>query len=175
MIFTGIFILYGALKSNNKTGMLSFGIYILCILSFFAISFENVEYSIGETVWANYTETKIHLLNLTLVNILGPMLADQNALHNFGMTIARLVAFAYTYHYLNWFSKTTIIKWHQVSKPKLAITIAIWLISLGIYALNYKVGVVVLLFLSTLHVFFEFPLNYLSVIGVVEELRRIRK
>ena len=100
-------------------------------IEFFIINFENPGYSIGEIVWANYAETKIHLLNLALVNVLAPVFGDQEAMHQLGMAIARLVAFAYTYHYLNWFSKTSIIKWHQVSKPKLAATITIWLISLA--------------------------------------------
>ena len=32
--------------------------------------------------------------------------------------VQAFLAFAYTYHYLNWFSKTLIIKWHQVAKKK---------------------------------------------------------
>ena len=27
-----------------------------------------------------------------------------------GLAVMRLIAFAYTYHYLNWFSKTSVIK-----------------------------------------------------------------
>jgi hypothetical protein len=32
----------------------------------------------------------------------------------------RFIAFAYTYHYLNWFSKTDIIRWHVVSQRRIA-------------------------------------------------------
>lgn len=34
LIFTGIFVLLGALKGNSRTGMISFGVYVLCALSF---------------------------------------------------------------------------------------------------------------------------------------------
>ncbi len=171
LIFTGIFILFGALKGKSRTGYLSFGIYLICAASFFLIGFENAGYTVSDEVWANYTETKIHFLNLSLVQAIAPLHSDQQTFKKLGVMVAQLVAFAYTYHYLNWFSKTSIIKWHQISKAKLAATIGIWLLSVGIYLYNYKVGVVVLIFLSTLHVFYEFPLNYRSVFGVAEELK----
>ena len=50
-----------------------------------------------------------------------------------GFVIMRFIAFAYTYHYLNWFSKTSVIKWHLVPKKTLFITLIIWLLSILIY------------------------------------------
>ena len=81
------------------------------------------------------------------------------------------IAFAYTYHYLNWFSKTKIINWHTVAKPRLYTALAIWICSVGLYLYDYKVGLVALFFLSVLHVFLEFPLNHLTLVGIFKELK----
>jgi hypothetical protein len=86
----------------------------------------------------------------------------------------RFIAFAYTYHYLNWFSKTSVIKWHLVSKKSLLITIGIWLLSVAIYAYDYSLGMNVLFFLSFLHVFLEFPLNIVSFTGIGKEMLAFR-
>lgn len=67
---------------------------------------------------------------------------------NAGFVIMRFIAFAYTYHYLNWFSKTSVIKWHLVPKKVLIGTIAIWLISISLYIYDYTLGLTVLFFLS---------------------------
>jgi len=85
---------------------------------------------------------------------------------NIGLQIQSLIAFAYTYHYLNWFSKTSIIKWHKIDRRKLIAIIVIWLTSLGLYYYDYKVGLAILYFISVLHVILEFPLN----IMVIKEL-----
>ena len=81
------------------------------------------------------------------------------------------IAFAYTYHYLNWFSKTKIINWHQVSKNRLLVTFTIWIASMALYVYDYKLGLSALFFLSVLHVFLEFPLNHLTFVGIYKELK----
>ena len=35
-----------------------------------------------------------------------------------GIMLMRFIAFAYLYHYLNWFSKTEVIRWHKVPKVR---------------------------------------------------------
>ena len=87
-----------------------------------------------------------------------------------GVALLRFIAFAYTYHYLNWFSKTSIIKWHQVDRRKLAGALVIWLASLGLYASSYELGARWLFLLSFAHVLLEFPLNHLSFAGIGTEL-----
>ncbi len=82
----------------------------------------------------------------------------------------RFIAFSYTYHYLNWFSKTSIIKWHKVEKKYLIATIAIWLSAIGIYRYDYQTGLKFLFFLSFLHVFLEFPLNCRTMIDIGKEV-----
>ena len=72
----------------------------------------------------------------------------------------RFIAFAYTYHYLNWFSKTSIIRWHQVNRSRLIGIVALWLLAVGLYGFDYRVGFIALYTLSFMHVFLEFPLNW---------------
>jgi hypothetical protein len=88
-----------------------------------------------------------------------------------GILVMRFVAFAYTYHYLNWFSKTEVIKWHKIPKMRLIGIIVLWIISIGIYIKDYQLGLQWLFFLSFLHVFLEFPLNYVSIIGIGKSLQ----
>ena len=85
----------------------------------------------------------------------------------------RFIAFAYTYHYLNWFSKTSIIRWHQMGGRRLVIIGALWLASVGLYLYDFKLGFKVLFYLSITHVYLEFPLNHLSIIGIFREVRSL--
>jgi hypothetical protein len=89
-----------------------------------------------------------------------------------GISITRFIAFAYTYHYLNWFSKTSIIQWHKVPYLNLGLVIVLWLASVSLYMYDYRTGLQALFFLSFLHVFLEFPLNIQSIKGIIFELLR---
>ena len=83
----------------------------------------------------------------------------------------RFIAFAYTYHYLNWFSKTEVIRWHKVPKARFALVIVAWIVSVVLYAVDYMLGFQWLFLLSFMHVLLEFPLNYISVVGIFKELK----
>ncbi len=87
----------------------------------------------------------------------------------FGIMLMRFIAFAYLYHYLNWFSKTEIIRWHKVPKIRFIAVLGLWLIACGLYAYDYSVGLSFLFFLSFTHVLLEFPLNIVSIIGIGQE------
>src|SRR5439155_21466919 len=76
--------------------------------------------------------------------------------------VQSFIAFAYTYHYLNWFSKTSIIKWHQVEKKKFVFSAVIWVVSLALYKVDYRLGFAAISVLSVLHIVLEFPLNFIS-------------
>jgi hypothetical protein len=47
----------------------------------------------------------------------------------------------------------------------------LWLLSVGIYWYDYRVGFVALATLSFMHVFLEFPLNHRTVLAIAAELR----
>jgi hypothetical protein len=73
-----------------------------------------------------------------------------------------LLAFIYTYHYLNWFIKADVIRWNQVPLPRLALVAAVSAASTALYFYDFVWGFSVLLALSLMHVFLEFPLNSIS-------------
>ena len=94
---------------------------------------------------------------------------------NAGFIVMRFIAFAYTYHYLNWFSKTSVIQWHKVPKITLLITLSLWLFSVALYVIDYDIGLKALYFLSFLHVFLEFPLNITSFQGIFKSIFPVKK
>lgn len=175
-IFTGLFMLYGALKAKSKTGLLSVIVFIVCALFFFIYNPSHI----GITV-SNYGREAYSLftvLNKSLYELFGfgsyfDMTENPNILffNNNSISIMRFIAFAYTYHYLNWFSKTTVIKWNDVSKKRMMMILSLWIISVGLYAYSYRIGFYALFLLSMLHVFLEFPLNHRSIIGIGQEIK----
>jgi len=92
-----------------------------------------------------------------------------------GIMLMRFIAFAYLYHYLNWFSKTEIIRWHQVPKLRFAAVILLWVVASIFYAYDYSLGLSLLFFLSFSHVLLEFPLNIISIVGIGKESLAIMK
>ena len=93
----------------------------------------------------------------------------------FGIMLMRFIAFAYMYHYLNWFSKTEVIRWHKVPKIRFVAVLLIWLAACGLYAYDYALGLSFLFFLSFTHVLLEFPLNMVSIVGIGKETISIAK
>jgi hypothetical protein len=248
-VFTGLFMLYGALKSRSKTGLLSIVTFILfpIILVFYApvetksnfISDygKKAYYADGEGFF--YTNVSIlDHFKLTddplltnkqyLDSVVNKKSADnqipvaertritdslKNKLsENFivpnpdseyymkpipvkyaipingkdyywntvffstiGIMLMRFIAFAYLYHYLNWFSKTEVIRWHKVPKIRFAAVIILWLLACGAYAYDYSIGLNFLFFLSFTHVLLEFPLNIVSIVGIGTESISILK
>jgi hypothetical protein len=85
----------------------------------------------------------------------------------------RFIAFAYTYHYLNWFSKTSIFRWHEAAKRQAVWIAALWLVALALYLYDYAIGMTFLYSLSILHVMLEFPLNHQTMAGIMTETSRI--
>lgn len=177
--FTGGFILFGALKSQSMSGIISFVVFILCAVVCFIYIPDNFGMAVTEYGKKAYDFFKF--LNVTLYSAFGfgtmapndstMLYYDTNAL-----AIMRFIAFAYTYHYLNWFSKTTVIKWNEISKQRMIIILLLWILSVVLYAFSYKIGFYALFLLSMLHVFFEFPLNHQTFIGIGKEFRsRIKK
>ncbi|HRH33873.1 MAG TPA: hypothetical protein PKY12_02395, partial [Catalimonadaceae bacterium] len=91
----------------------------------------------------------------------------------FGLKIQIFISFAYTYHYLNWFSKTSIIGWNRNnSLLGNALIVVAWIGSVSLYFLENKLGLALLFTLSLLHVLMEFPLNARSIQVVSQSLSR---
>jgi hypothetical protein len=73
-----------------------------------------------------------------------------------------LLAFVYTYHYLNWFIKADIIRWAEIPPARWFAVGAVSAGSTALYFYDYSLGFSVLLSLSLVHVVLEFPLNALA-------------
>ncbi len=172
--FTGAFVLFGALKGKSASGALSLVVFLVCAVSFFV--YVPAGHGAGDYIRGSYRS--FNALNAELIKLFGlgqgtspsEVYESQN-----GVMIMRLIALAYTYHYLNWFSKTSIIKWHEVSNNRIAVIALVWLASLALYAYNYDTGMAVLYFISALHVMLEFPLNHRTFAGIGRELYAIAK
>lgn len=173
-LFTAVFVLLGALKTKSTSGFISLAVFILCALSFAFINFPNTE--ILSVTEKGYIQRYFIMLNESLADIFGvPEATSKGEYFTVPALIAiqRFIAFAYTYHYLNWFSKTTVIKWHEVSKSRMGVIVFLWVLSVTAYYVDYRLGFMVLFTLSMLHVFLEFPLNILSFKGVGQGLKNI--
>jgi hypothetical protein len=123
LVFTAAFVFYGTLKSRSASGILSLVVFVLCSTSFFLYVPEG--HAVGKFVQQSYRS--FNALNVELLKLfrLGPGTSSAEVYESrSGLTIMRLIAFAYTYHYLNWFSKTSIIKWHDVPRIRAVIILA---------------------------------------------------
>lgn len=167
-LFTLLFMWYGNIKARTIMGTVNI---VLLVMIPFVISFLNLDmftYNFSDEIKNIITDNRFHVLNVNLSKLLG--LSDGTKFFFYeiiDIKIQVFIAFAYTYHYLNWFSKTTVIGWHKkLTQKKSLLILILWAISISIYLYNYKVGLAVLLILSLSHVFAEFPLNMISIKGI---------
>jgi len=177
-VFTALFVLWGALKGRSTSGHLSFGVLVACA----AVPFLMPPGSYAASDWAraSYGGNFAGLSQLLLHDVFGVPLASLGSLDIFSdgasVKLMRFVAFAYTYHYLNWFSKTSVIGWLEMPRTRLVAVVAIWGASLALYAWSYAAGLRWLFALSFAHVLLEFPLNHRSFLGIGQELAgRLRR
>jgi len=171
-VFTGAFIMFGALKANSRTGYAALCVFVACIAA--CLLLPSMPQDVSDSTRHHY---KLGFESLT--NCLGyylghdiPSSGDVIFEQSPYPTIARFLAFAYTYHYLNWFSKTKIIRWHEVPAWRYVLVGVVWVASLGLSAYDFYLGFQWLLFLSLVHVFLEFPLNFRSFLGIGRELAK---
>ena len=167
-VFTGIFMLYGAVRSKSPYGFAGVGLLAICGICCFAIPSAATAADFGDAV-DTYRASNFYSINAIILNFDQPQpwdYSNSSLFNEFGVQIQRFIAFAYTYHYLNWFSKTSIIGWHKISRLNIVASLIIWVGSVALYIYDYSIGLKVLLFLSILHVILEFPLNAHSFVGI---------
>ena len=178
-VFTGIFLVGGAIKQKLLSGYISVFVFIICSIIFFILIPNNTD-SVSSELKLMFDKFK--MMNKTFMYIFGLenfsnpkdiWLQKDDAVYNSSMaySVMRFIAFAYCYHYLNWFSKTSVIKWHQVSKKRIALITSLWIISVGLYLYDYSLGFYALFVLSMMHVLLEFPLNFLSIKNILKSIK----
>ena len=165
LVFTAAFVLYGALKRRSGAAIASLAIYAACVASFFLIPASPLAAASPRVremydFFAPLNEQLIALFRL------------EGGVYD-ALPVMRLIAFAYTYHYLNWFSKTSVIGWHHITRTRAAVIVLGWATAVVLYAVDYTLGLSVLYVLSVLHVLLEFPLNHQTFAGIGSELRSL--
>ena len=169
-VFTLLFMIFGTMGSKSKSGSIAIVLMILCP---FVIAFLNINadsYLFSATIQEYYIASGMISLNYYISNLFNDVTYSKfHLISSSGIKIQIFIAFCYTYHYLNWFSKTSLIGWNRnVSKTRIGIILIIWSSSVFLYWYDYKVGLSALFFLSMLHVFLEFPLNITTIKAIVK-------
>jgi hypothetical protein len=139
--FTACFMLSGALKARqHSSGYIALIVLWLCAASFFLapVNWYIFDMCPNHPGIGFFQGTATYTISLLGINAKTSMLTQGFA----------FLSFIYTYHYLNWFSKTRIIEWHRIPKRRLWLILALYLMALVIYAYDYVWGFQVLLFLS---------------------------
>ena len=165
-VFTGLFIIYGALKGRSLSGALSATVFVAAPYLLSSTISTPPEYQASS--YALRAAEPFMSVCRYLARTFGAGGSDSDILG-----AMRFLAFAYTYHYLNWFSKTRIINWHNISRRRLTCIIVLYALSLAAYALSYEYGFLALIALSFSHVVLEFPLNVRSIVGIAAETRNL--
>lgn len=162
-VFTAAFMLVGALRNQGRSGYIAFTALIICALLLFVVPV-SISALPTSTIVGRY-HINFEYLSRDIFSSILHKNATTNDIYfsSTGVLISRFISFSYTYHYLNWFSKTTVIKWHKVPIRQNVAILLVWLFSVSLYTYNVKVGLLFLYFLGTLHVVYEFPLNVQSI------------
>ncbi len=193
-IFTGMFILMGALRGRSFSGLISLLVFTLLAAGLLLWHPAHAGYRVGGYLRDSYGVLRedgtssspfialnfyvmktLHLHDFGNPKDLGAFVQGANDFlyqNPLALSFMAFTAFAYTYHYFNWFSKTSIIGWHEIPRRRALAILALWGISLALYAVNYSLGLRWLFFLSFTHVVLEFPLNQLTLLGIGKELRK---
>jgi len=164
-VFTLIFMVVGAIKTRNKISYTAIALFVACS-ALFLINFQ-VVYDVSSYFRTAYQSSNFSYLASYISNQ-----SQFNFKSSSILKAQRFIAFAYTYHYLNWFVKTNITEWNKLPQKTIAISIIIWLASVSLYIYNFKYGFIALFFLSTYHVLLELPLNIISIKNLIIKIKQ---
>jgi hypothetical protein len=166
--FTWIFMLSGALRSSRQ-GMARWLNPTLVIAIPIALIVASVHYTAPGAMWVRSEALSFGPLHAYLAAHLHHTLHLDSSLLADPVVAAllRVSAFAYLFHYLNWFTKIELLSWHRISSRGWILITALYALSIGLYAWSFTVGFLVANFLSLLHVLLEFPLDWQAMHFVV--------
>lgn len=159
-VFTLLFMLTGLIREKKRSLLAWVNPALLLTLPVLLLTLRR-QYASPRPYWIA-AERGFVSIHGYLVHLLGSnlhpdatILADPAA-----AGVLRVLAFIYLFHYLNWFTKTELLQWHHVSARSWTAILFLYAISTGIYIWNFTIGFYIVNFLSLLHVFLEFPLNW---------------
>jgi hypothetical protein len=172
-LFTMLFMVSGLVREKRRS-VLAWGNPFLLLGLPVVLLMARWSYPTPGSYWIN-AEAGFSALHGYLVRLVGhnlhpdaSILADSAA-----AGVLRFLAFIYLFHYLNWFAKTELLQWHRVSRRSWAWIAALYSVSVGCYLWNFVVGFYIVNFLSMLHVFLEFPLNWHTGQSLTASIARI--
>jgi hypothetical protein len=153
-LFTLVFMALGAIRSGSRMQALLVVLYLAAIAALLAAppsaSTQIPAFAkVGQEYFGNVAPALGRLLGIADLKL--------------DTRLTSLLAFVYTYHYLNWFIKAEVIRWTDMSRARLVLIVAASAASTALYFYDYAFGFTVLLALSLVHVVLEFPLNSLAV------------
>ena len=170
-IFTGAFVMLGALRGRSRSGFASLAVFALCAMSFFVYIPNFPVHAVSSYVHEAYAPFEhLNLMIFRVFHLAASGSRDAVYQSPQGLEVMRFIAFAYLYHYLNWFSKTSIIKWNRISRPRALAIAGLWMASLWIYSTDSRTGLVILMTLSFAHGFLELPLDHQTFLNLGREL-----
>jgi hypothetical protein len=152
-LFTLVFMVLGAIRSGSRTQALLVVAYVAAIVLLLtappSASTQIPAFAkVGHAYFGNVAPALGRLLGIADLKL--------------DTRLTSLLAFVYSYHYLNWFIKAEVIRWTDISRGRLALIVAASATSTALYFYDYTFGFTVLLALSLVHVVLEFPLNSLA-------------
>ncbi|MES2679573.1 MAG: hypothetical protein V4635_06790 [Bacteroidota bacterium] len=159
-LFTLLFMLMGTLQSKSRMGFVAIFLLVLCPFIIWVFPIDPSFYRSIEPPEAIDTTRNFRFIQqlLLMVNNMGDQLSFA------GIRLQMFLAFCYTYHYLNWFSKTSLIGWHKnLSALKLSVIFILWASLVVLFWFDYEKAYLALFFLALLHIVLEFPLNVASI------------
>ncbi|MBI3259875.1 MAG: hypothetical protein HYZ54_10435 [Ignavibacteriae bacterium] len=168
-IFTVLFMWSGAKRSKSGWGYINVVSLLFVIFIIINNKIPSSAITIDQSTLKALIASNFDVLLFEINRLLG--LGNEGPSGFYSPNVWKIqifIAFSYTYHYMNWFSKTTVINWHQVNKTKMTAAIIIWIASIILYYINYRLGLAALFVLSALHVILEFPLNISSIMSLVK-------
>ena len=152
-LFTLVFMTLGAYRSGARVQWLLVALYVGAIATIL------IAPPSGVTLIPAFAKAA-HDYFANVAPALGRFLGIRNL--QLDTRLTSLLAFIYTYHYLNWFIKAEVIRWNHMSGGRLALVAAASAASTALYFYDYSFGFTVLLAFSLAHIVLEFPLDALA-------------
>src|SRR5262249_38152798 len=149
-LFTLVFMALGAFRSGARVQWLLIALYLVAIVLILLLP------PTARTLVPSFAKAAHDYF----ANV-APALSRLFGIPGLGLDnrLVALLAFIYTYHYLNWFIKADVIRWTDISRDRLLLVVAVSGAATALYFYDYAYGFSVLLALSLAHIVLEFPLN----------------
>ena len=162
-LFTLVFMALGAYRSRSAMQAALIAVYVM------AVGLILVVPPSASTVVPKFAEVGREYFS-NVAPALGRLFGTPDL--SLGARLTGLLAFVYTYHYLNWFIKADVIRWAAIPPGRVALVGAVSAASTGLYFYDYAFGFSILLALSLIHVVLEFPLNALATRQLGDAIRQ---